>query len=302
MTSDALDRSEFGGVTTVRAGGTSLAYRELGAGDPVVFVHGGASDLRTWEQQLPAIAASHRAISYSRRYAPPNEGIPAGVDDQMLVHVDDLAAFLPAVGAAPAHLVGNSWGAFICLLTAIRYPALVRSLVLEEPPVIPLVIGPGNRPDPRVVLPVLVRHPRTTLAVLAFGARTIAPVQKAFRAGQDERAMETFITGVLGPEAFGQVPERRRQQMRENTSALKAQMLGAGFPPLSAAEVRGVRAPVLLVTGERSPAFLLRLTDLLAELLPTAERAEIPAASHLMHEQNPAAVNAALLRFLSSQA
>ncbi len=33
--------------------GATLAYREQGKGDPVVFVHGTACDLRTWEQQLP---------------------------------------------------------------------------------------------------------------------------------------------------------------------------------------------------------------------------------------------------------
>jgi pimeloyl-ACP methyl ester carboxylesterase len=102
--------------------GATLAYRERGEGRTVVFVHGSASDLRTWEQQVPAIAESHRAIAYSRRYARPNGDIAPGVDDQMSPHVDDLVAFLRAIDAAPAHLVGHSRGAFICLLTAIRQP------------------------------------------------------------------------------------------------------------------------------------------------------------------------------------
>ncbi|GAC1518911.1 MAG: hypothetical protein NVS2B6_00790 [Thermoleophilaceae bacterium] len=176
----------------------------------------------------------------------------------------------------------------------------MRTLALEEPPVIPLVIGGGAHPSVRVVLPNLIMRPRTALTVLGFGARTIAPVQKAFRAGEDDRAMEIFVSGVLGQAAYEGLPERRRQQMRENNSALKAQMLGAGFPPLSAADVRGVRAPALLLTGEHSPAFLIRLTDLLETLLPTVERVEIPAASHVMHEENAEAVNAALLRFLAA--
>lgn len=301
MGADTVEKNEFEGVKSVEVRGVTLAYRELGEGEPVVFVHGGESDLRTWEQQLPAIAQSYRAISYSRRYARPNDDIPEGADDPMLVHVDDLAAFLRAVDAAPAHLVGNSWGAFICLLTAIRYPELVRTLALEEPPVIPLVIGAGARPDLKVVLPNLLMRPRTTLTILGFGARTVAPVQKAFRAGDDERAMEIFITGVLGRAAYERLPERRKQQMRENNSALKAQMLGAGFPALSAADVRGVGAPTLLVTGEHSPAFLIRLTDVLERLLPIVERVEIPAASHAMHEENATAVDAALLRFMGSR-
>jgi pimeloyl-ACP methyl ester carboxylesterase len=52
-------------------------------------------------------------------------------------------------------------------------------------------------------------------------------------------------------------------------------------------------APTLLVTGEHSPAFLIKLTDLLEELPPTVERVESPAASHVMHEGNAAAVDAA---------
>jgi len=50
----------------------------------------------------------------------------------MLPHVEDLAVFLRAIDAVPAHLVGNSWGAFICLLTAMRHPELVDDSPLEN--------------------------------------------------------------------------------------------------------------------------------------------------------------------------
>jgi pimeloyl-ACP methyl ester carboxylesterase len=273
------------------------AYREQGAGEPVVFVHGSAGDLRTWREQVPAIGAEYRAIAYSRRYARPNEDIPTGADDQMLPHVDDLVSFLHEIDAAPAHLVGNSWGAFISLLTAIREPRVVRSLVLAEPPVLSLFVS--TPPRPTELLSVLVRRPRTGLAILRFGARTIAPVQRAFRRGDDEEAMKRFALGVLGRETFERLPEARIQQARENLRSLRAQLLGAGFPALAEGDVRGVTAPTLLLTGERSPAILLRLTDCLEELLPNAERVEIVGASHAMHEEDPAAVNESILAFLA---
>ena len=72
--------------------------------------------------------------------------------------------------------------------------------------------------------------------------------------------------------------------------------------PLSEDDVRGVAAPTLLMTGERSPAYPLRLTDRLAELLPNVERVEIAGASHLMHEENAGAVNEAILGFLARHA
>ena len=61
----------FEGVRTAAVGGVTLAFREQGEGEPVVFVHGSASDLRSWDEPLPAIGSSYRAITYSRRYARP---------------------------------------------------------------------------------------------------------------------------------------------------------------------------------------------------------------------------------------
>ena len=297
MTSQTIDAFRAGRLPSVAVEGATLAYRERGAGEPVVFVHGSASDLRCWDQQLPAIATSYRAIAYSRRYARPNEDIEPGADDQMLRHVDDLVSFLQAIDAAPAHLVGHSWGAFICLLTAIRHPQLVRSLVLQEPPVLSLFVSTPPRPEE--LLPLFLRRPRTALAILTFGAGTMAPAQRAFRRGDDDAALARFAHGVLGKETYGRLSEERLRQARENLATVRAQLLGAGFPPLSEDDLRHVRVPTLLMNGQRSPAFLLRLTERLQQLLPDVERVEIADASHAMQEENPRAVNEAILEFLA---
>jgi pimeloyl-ACP methyl ester carboxylesterase len=292
---DVSPRS-FEGVRTAAVDGATLAYREQGAGEAVVLVHGSADDLRSWEQQLPAIGASHRAIAYSRRYARPNQDIEPDADDQMLPHVDDLVALLGVLDAAPAHLVGHSFGAFICLLTAIRHPQLVRTLVLQEPPVLSLVMSVPPRPTELLRL---FRRPRTALTILSFAAKTAVPAQRSFQRGDDDAAMQKFAYGLLGKDTYERLPQERKQQARENLSALRAQVLGAGFPALSEHDVRGVQVPTLLMTGERTPAYLPRLTDRLQQLLPNAERVEVTAASHLMNEENPGEVNAAILSFLA---
>ena len=288
----------FADTKTVTLDGTTFAFREQGEGAPVVFVHGAISDLRTWQQQLPRIGASYRAITYSRRYAWPNEGIESGADDPILRHVDDLATLLRAINAVPAHLVGNSWGAFISLLTAIRYPEIVRSLVLEEAAVASL-LGVSIPPRPAELISLLFRSPSTMLALAKGGtAAKLVRVPGAFKRGDDETAVWTFARAVIGDEPFRRFSEDRKQQMLDNAGCLRALMLGTGPPDLSDGDVRSVRVPALLITGEQSPAGVRIPTNRLGELLPNSECISIPNASHLMHEENPRAVNDSILDFL----
>ena len=285
-------------LRSVEIGGTSVAYRARGSGQPVVFVHGSISDLKIWEPQLDPIGEPYRAIAYSRRYAWPNDDLPSGEKDLMQPHVDDLLAFLRALDAYPAHLVGNSWGAFICLRAAIQEPAAVRSLVLEEPPLIPLIIGAP--PSPARIIRSLLRDPMVTLAVLRFGATTMAPTVKQIKAGEIEASITRFARGVLGGEVFDGLPEEVRAHMRANASTHVGQFLAdGGFEPITESQIKSVGAPALVVTGANSPPFLRRLGALLGSLLPNSQSLEVPSASHIMHFENPAAFNAGLLRFLA---
>jgi len=293
-----LTSTIFGATKTASVNGTLLAYLERGHGEPVVFVHGGLGDLRIWQPQLPAIGSAYRAITYSRRYARPNEEIAPGADDPWLAHVDDLAAFVRELGAAPAHLVGNSQGAFISLLTAVRHPDVVRTLVLEEPPVIPLFVK-SVPPGARELLRLIATRPLIAYEILKFGGGTVARVQKAFERGDDEEAMLIFLRGVLGDKHFECLGEARKAQALENVSTMRAFVLGAsGFPPLDDNDVRGVAVPVLLLTGDDSPRMAHLMTDRLEELLPNVDRGGIPEASHDMHLDNPSAASDAILAFL----
>lgn len=275
---------------------TALEYDEVGSGEPVVLVHGSASDYRTWHAQQEAFAERFRVLSYSRRYHWPNEPIPDGADYSMAEHVADLRAFLHALDAAPAHLVGHSYGAFLCLLLAMRDPSLVRTLVLAEPPVLTLFVS--NTPKPLELLKLLGTRPRTAAAIIKFGAKGIAPATKAFKRGDMEGGLRTFGDAVFGPGGYDRLPEARKAQVHDNLTNVKAELLGSGFVPLSADAVRRVQAPTLLVTGEKGVGLFHRLTERLEELLPNTERVEIPGASHMMHEDNAPAFNASVLSFI----
>ncbi len=283
-------------MADVKINGARLRCLEAGRGDPVVMVHGSASDHRTWTDQQAEFQKYYRAIRYSRRYHWPNEPIPEGADYSMAEHRDDLGRLLRRLEAAPAHLVGHSYGGLLCLLLAIREPHMVRTLVLAEPPAITLFVS--NTPRPWEILKLLLTRPRTAVAILEFGARGVAPATKAFRRGEPETAVQTFADAIFGRGGLRRLPQTHRQQVSDNLSNIQAELLGSGFLPLDDDRIRALRKPVLLVNGGRSKPLFHRLADRLEELLPQSDRIEIPNASHLIHEENAPAFASAVLDFL----
>lgn len=284
----------------VAAGDLAFPCLDRGAGDPVVLVHGGASDARTWTPLVPTLAASHRAIAYSRRFAWPNPPLPPDADDPIATHVADLAALLAALGAAPAHLVGHSWGGLVALLTAMRHPDLVRSLVLIEPPALTLFVSVP--PRPRELARLALRRPGAALAIVAFGARAIAPTERAFRRGDDDAALTAFGRGILGPRAFAALTDERRAQVRANLATDRALMLRGGWPRLDADELAALATPTLLLVGDRSPSIFRHLAAGLRDTLPRADLVPIAGTSHLVHEDAPTATATAINTFLAAHA
>lgn len=275
----------------------TLEYHEHGCGESLIFVHGSSSDYRTWHRQHHEFGGNFRSIAYSRRYHWPNKHIPDGADYSMAEHVDDLRNLIRALKAEPAHLVGHSYGAFICLLLAIREPQLMRTLVLAEPPAITLFVS--NKPKPGEILSLLIKRPRTALSVIKFGATGAGPATAAARRNDMEKVLLYMGTAVFGKKGFRRLSSERREQGRANT--IKAEILGSGFAPLDTDRIQAVQIPTLLVTGEESPALFHRLIDRLEELLPQTKRITVPETSHLMHEENAPFYNEMVLSFLKEQ-
>jgi pimeloyl-ACP methyl ester carboxylesterase len=280
-----------------KVNGVDIAYVERGHGQPVVFVHGGTGDWRTWEGQMEAFGAGHRAIALSCRGYWPNRKLDP--DDRITLDtfVEDVAAFIRALEAGPVHLVGHSSpGGFGGLLLASRYPDLLRSLVLLEPPAFPL-LGVNIPPKPPQLLRLLVRNPRAGAGMIRFGAKGMAPAMKAFARGDDAEALRIFIAANTSRETLASLPDEKFERFLDNVGPLKAQ-IRAGFPEFGEADARSVRVPALLVSGTESPAHITAVTDRLEALLPDVKRLDIAGATHNMFDSHPAEFNAGVLEFI----
>jgi hypothetical protein len=178
---------------------------------------------------------------------------------------------------------------------AARRPDLVRSLIVQEPPALELLVDAPARPA--ALLGLLARRPLMAVAVIRFGLGTMSPAARALARGDVDRALDGFCAGSLGRDGRRALPETRRQQMHDNAGTFQAHLTGA--LPRSADEVRRIDAPTLLVTGARTYPTLKRLMRELQRLLPHSESIEIAGAAHFADEDQPAAYTRAVLGFLA---
>lgn len=271
---------------TLEVNGTRLHYVEEGQGEAVVFVHGGLGDLRTWRPQMEPFSRRYHVVSYSRRGHYPNASAHDITASPMAPHLDDLAGLIEKLDLAPAHLVGNSYGAYICLAMACRRPELVRTLTLAEPPIHPLLTRlPGGAP-----------------LFEEFVVKAWRPAREAFARGSMEEGVRLFLDGAVGKNTFEKLPHRVREETMKDAPELAA----AAMTPFeehmldfTCQDAARVEAPTLLLHGARSPHMYFLINDELARCLPHAEQAEIPGAAHVLHNQNPEAHNKIVLDFLA---
>jgi len=138
MGDDILDNSQSYNYTT-RLKGIAL-HIDQRKGQTVIFVHGAIRDYRSWQFQMEPFSRKYRTIAFSRRFAIPNKATGDVLKDTTIEVVPtDLAELIMKLELAPALIVSHSSGAFTRLYCAYKYPALIKALVLCEPPVLSLL-------------------------------------------------------------------------------------------------------------------------------------------------------------------
>jgi 3-oxoadipate enol-lactonase len=109
--------------------GRSFFYEEAGRqGSPLVFLSGLGGDHRAFNRPQRYFAAKFRALAFDFRDAGQSQRSEVGYTTAELA--EDVAGWLDAIGAAPAHVVGQSLGGLVGQELAILHPGLVKSLVL----------------------------------------------------------------------------------------------------------------------------------------------------------------------------
>jgi non-heme chloroperoxidase len=191
-------------LKNIEIDGRHLLYIQQGKGQPVIFVHGGINDYRSWQFQMKPFSQKYRVISYSRRFAYPNKQVGnIDVENTIEGNASDLAEIIRKLDLSSAHLVGHLYGAFTALYCAYRNPDLVKKLVLGEPPVLPFLAKSHLKDDSEMLS--------------GFRDNAQKPAMEALERGDAEKAVRVFVDGVMGKQnVFDQIPEQTRRIMIDN--------------------------------------------------------------------------------------
>ncbi len=233
----------------LQAGDLQIGYDVVGAGPPLVLLHGASSTGREdFGAQLTRLRTAFTCVlPDARGHARTVHDAASGLALADLVA--DLAALVDGLGFATFDLVGFSMGAATALAYASERPARLRSLVL---------VGAATEREPRTSV---IRH--------------LADV------GRIERQDPAWAAALARRHDPFQGEGAWRRLMRAIIDFVAAQ------EPPSPAALRRIEVPALVVVGDRDPVVPVPQAVALARQLPDARLFVVPGCGHEVPAKRP---------------
>jgi 3-oxoadipate enol-lactonase len=244
---------------------------EWGRGRPLVLVHGIGGDHRSWRGLVPHLAMERRVLAYDVRG---HGGTSLGGADGTLRQLgEDLLALLDALRLERADVCGFSLGGTIVLQAAILAPARVDRLV---------AVATSSRVG------------RAARQWYSDHAAAAEQGPAALYAALDRDAAE-------GGGDAGEQARLRREAIGDGAGYANAcrAMAAMGEAPLDGA-LAGIRAPSLIVAGERDPRCPPRAGEIVAGGIPGARLHVVPGAGHMLPQDHPTELARLVTEFLGS--
>jgi pimeloyl-ACP methyl ester carboxylesterase len=230
----------------------------------LLLVHGTAADHTTWRVSGPLLASSRPVFAIDRRGRGESGDGPAYSIEREYQDLAAVAEQLASERGGAVDVAGHSFGGRVALGAALLSAAIRRVVAYEG-------------------APTHVRRGRTPRAA-------IARLEADLAAGRPEHMLDSFLRAVVGFDAAGLAAYHANPVWPDRVAAAERTLLrelrAEGSPEAGLARLGAVRQPVLLILGERSPAFFRRGNDRLAARLGDAAVVEIAGAAHAAHHSH----------------
>jgi pimeloyl-ACP methyl ester carboxylesterase len=124
----------------------TIRYRELGAGEPILLVHGLLANGLLWQEVAPQLARDFRVIVPDWPLGSQELPMSVGTDLSPLGLASIVAGFMSELELKDVTLVGNDTGGAICQLVAVYHGERLARLVLTPCDAYENFLPPAFRP------------------------------------------------------------------------------------------------------------------------------------------------------------
>jgi len=273
---------------TARLPALRMRYRLLGAGTPVVLLHGWPQTSHEWRHVATALSGDHLVIVPDLRGLGDSTRPATGYDKQTLA--EDVWALLDGLGIENAAIVGHDLGAAVGYRVACTRPQSVSHLVSIE------MMMPGFGVEEEFAM-----QDENGIWHLAFHMARDIP--EALVEGRERLYLSWFFrTFAHRPERIGEADLDEYVRCYQQPGALRAgfeyyRTLFQDGRENRRSSAEPLTMPVLAVGGEHSMG--ARVADSIRALAPGAIGQVIPACGHWVPEEQPELLSRILAAFLA---
>ena len=267
-----------------------LHYEDVGAGRPVVLIHGWPLSGRSWESQVgPLVAAGHRVVTYDRRGFGDSSQPWSGYDYDTLAA--DLDALLTSLDLTDVALVGFSMGGGEVVRYIARHGTARVSRVVLAAAVPPYLYKSDDNPDGGL--------DDATIEQFQQGVTTDRP---KFLDGFTADFFNAGGKGLLDSKS-GAVSEQQRQYALRIAEFASPKGTLDCITAFGRTDFRGdvakVTVPTLVVHGDSDAIVPFEVSGRRShELIPGSELVLIKGGPHGINASHTAEFNEALIGFL----
>jgi pimeloyl-ACP methyl ester carboxylesterase len=247
-----------------------LSYHAIGAGEPIVLLHGSSGEGRAWQRVASCLTQGRRLVMPDLPGHGRSDAIPERDSRRTAAMGACIQALLEAIGE-PVRLCGHSYGGNIALHTALGIPHLVERLVLFEP----------------VFFQALRLTGRTD--ALAPAERFFAGYAERVAMGQSD-ALAGMVDYWFGQGAFDRLPPTVQALMRRSAATNALDVRASLAEPLTGDQLARFDTPTVVAYGSRTAKIAQAIATSLTGLLPCARLEVIGGAGHNMLDTHSDAV------------
>ena len=239
--------------------GVRLRYAHQGerGGEPIIMLHGYSDSWMSYSTVLPLLDSKYRVYILDQRGHGESDRPAGGYALQQFA--DDVIAFMDVMGINQATLVGHSMGSFVAQHVAVAAPDRVKRLVLSA-------------------------------SATTIRNAVVSDLQREVNALKDpvpEKFVRDFQLSTMAQPLADEFVKAVVKESLNLPARVWREVMAEMLSPKAQVDLAKIKAPTLILWGDKETVFPRSEQDLLLAALPNARLKVYEDTGHSMHWERP---------------